>query len=269
MRLLAKRSVIRVSGPDAPTFLNNLLTQDLSAPDGGARFAALLTPQGKILFDAIVVPTGDGFFLDIAGAALEAAVRRLSLYRLRARVAVDAAPDLAVYWGDGADAFDDPRLAALGRRAIRPIEPAPAGDEAWDAQRIALGVPAFGEDFGPEEVFLLDVNYDALGGVSYKKGCFIGQEVTSRMKRKGEVRRRTLIARFEGIAPAKDTPILSADAPIGEIASSAGAIALAFVRLDRWRAQVAAGAPITADGRILQLEIPSYLEPEYEAGPTS
>jgi folate-binding protein YgfZ len=148
----------------------------------------------------------------------------------------------------------------LPRRAVAPRREAPAGDDDYDALRLSLGVPEFGRDFAGEEVFLLDVNYDALGAVSYGKGCFVGQEVTSRMKRKGEIRKRTLIARFDGAPPAKGAAISAGDQAVGEILSGAEGVALALVRVDRLKEPQGEGRALVAEGRPLRLTVPDYLE---------
>ncbi|HXI88290.1 MAG TPA: hypothetical protein VNH64_12580, partial [Parvularculaceae bacterium] len=229
--LLASRSVIRVAGPDAKTFLDGLLTQTPPAL-GAAAFAALLTPQGKILFDFLIAATGDAFLLDVFSGSADALAKRLSLYRLRAKVTIERLEEWAVaaslegedFGAEGVHSFQDPRLAALGRRLIGPvaaIEKLANLDEAYyDARRLGLGVPEFGRDFGSDEVFLLDVNYDVLNAVSYKKGCFVGQEVTSRMKRKGEIRKRTLQISFDGAPPEKGAEIIKGDSVVGEATSA-------------------------------------------------
>ena len=233
-----------------------------------------MTPQGKILFDFILVATGDGFLVDCASEAAESLAKRLSLYRLRAKVTIEAAPDMAVgaAWNDALEtapadavAFMDPRLAPLGQRVIGPKETvlAIAGQKSeplYDAHRLALGVPEFGRDFGGDEVFLLDVNYDALKGVDYKKGCFVGQEVTSRMKRKGEVRKRTLVLSFGGPPPPKGTPVMAGENAIGEALSGATGSALALIRIDRLAAAREAGSALTADGRKVRVSVPGWLE---------
>jgi hypothetical protein len=252
--VLTSRVVLRLTGADARPFLNGVITQDvLLAPPAAPLFSALLTPQGKILFDFFLTPVDGGFFIDCAAPAGQGLLKRLQLYKLRARVDLVMEPGLAVLIGEGAP---DPRLATLPQRMIAAVGSAPAVDEAYDAVRLAAGVPEFGRDFAGEDVFLLDVNYDALNAVSYKKGCFVGQEVTSRMKRKGEIRKRTFIARFDGPAPEPGTRIKADNAEIGEIMSGRDGIALALLRVDR----LAAAPETTIDGRPLRLFVPDYLE---------
>lgn len=272
---LASRAVLKIAGPDAGSFLQGVVTQTVEAlKQGDAAFSALLTPQGKILFDFMLVATGDGFLADCAGEAAEALARRLSMYRLRARATIEPAPDMAVgaSWNGGVEnapagavAFTDPRLAALGQRLIGPKEMILAiADEGaeplYDQHRLALGVPEFGRDFASDEAFLLDVNYDALKGVDYKKGCFVGQEVTSRMKRKGDVRKRTLMVSFDGPPPAKGTPVLAGENSIGEMLSGAGSAGLALIRLDRLAAAREAGSVLTAGEREVRVSVPGWLE---------
>lgn len=252
--VLTSRAVMRLTGADARSFLNGVMTQDaVLAPPDAPLFSALLTPQGKILFDFFLTPIEGGFYLDCPAFAAPGLMKRLQLYKLRAKVEIAPEPGLAVLAGEG---LADPRLAALPKRSIVAAGSAPAIDEAYDAARLAAGVPEFGRDFGSEEVFLLDVNYDALNAVSYKKGCFVGQEVTSRMKRKGEIRKRTYVAHFDGPAPPPGTRIAAGDVDIGEILSGREGVALALLRVDRL-----AGAPEPmADTRPLRLSVPAYLE---------
>jgi hypothetical protein len=262
---LEDRAILKTVGPDAPSFLQGLVSLDIGALKAFG-FGALLSPQGKILAEFILAPIDDGFLLDCHRSVAEALLKRLALYRLRAAVEISRLEGWAAGVADetkGADglvAGADPRLAALGARAYGPAAAFASPSSDFDRRRIASGVPELGPDFGPDELFLLDVNADALNGVSYKKGCFVGQEVTSRMKRKGEVRRRTLIARFDGAPPRKGASVVAGDSMLGEIMSGAPGVALAAIRLDRFAAARAAGEDISADGKKLQLAVPDYLE---------
>lgn len=263
--ILSSRTVIRLSGEDRRSFLQGLVTQDLDILNAQpAIFTALLTPQGKILFDFFVIAADDALLLDCCAEAAPALIKRLTLYKLRAKVSIEIEDTLRVAASEheigGPAAYRDPRLAGLGWRAV--VNAEENGEAAhYDLRRIALGVPEFGQDFGGDEMFLTDVNYDALNAVSYKKGCFIGQEVSSRMKRKGEVRRRTLIAELDGPAPAKGAPVTAGGSTIGEVMSSAEGLALAAARLDRWEKARTEGTPVTVDERELRLRVPAYLEP--------
>ncbi|MEE2567452.1 CAF17-like 4Fe-4S cluster assembly/insertion protein YgfZ [Hyphobacterium marinum] len=230
---LARRAVISVEGEESRDFLQRVLTLDFATLDTGAiRPAALLTPQGKILVDFLVHGIEGGVFLDVHGEAADALVKRLSMYRLRAKADIALREDLVVVAGKGAE---DPRHAGLPTRAVVRSEDAPAGDgdADQDAAEIAQGVPAFGRDYAEADVFPTDVNLDLYGGVGWKKGCFVGQEVVSRMKRRGTIRKRSLGLTFEVEAPAAGTPVMAGDTPLGEITSSAGEAAIARLRLDR------------------------------------
>ncbi len=263
---LSDRAVIRLTGEDRRIFLQGLITQDIEilSPDR-ALFAALLTPQGKILFDFFIVENNGELLFDCSAAAAAALVKRLTLYKLRAKVVIEIDQSLSVAASEskidrgGAVTFRDPRLEALGWRAITPGKPN-GGDMDYEQRRISLGAPEFGKDFASDEIFLLDVNYDALDAVSYKKGCFVGQEVTSRMKRKGEVRKRTLIAEFDGSPPAKGASVTAGDSTLGEILSGCGGRALALIRLDRWGKTKSSGLAPVCDGRALQLLVPDYMK---------
>ncbi len=255
---LTSRAVLSLKGEDATPFLQGLVTQDVtgSAP----AFTALLTPQGKILFDFFLIPVEGGYLIDCAASAAPALLKRLMMYKLRAKVALAAEEGLGVYAGARAGvSYADPRLASLPLRTIAARGAAGPADEAYDALRLAQAVPEFGRDFKGEDVFLLDVNYDALKAVSYKKGCFVGQEVTSRMKRKGAIRKRTLIARGSGLAAG--APVLAGDSAIGEVLSARGGEGLALIRLDRLAEARHAGAALTAGAAPIKIDVPAYLEP--------
>lgn len=266
IELLTDRAVIRLGGEDRRSFLQGLITQDVErlAP-GGAVFATLLTPQGKILFDFFITAADDAFLIDCEKDAAPALVKRLTLYKLRAKVTIDIDETLSVLASENeiedpdGFAFPDPRLPALGWRSISRDAPAEE-DGGYEQRRLRCGVPKFGQDFGSDEMFLTDVNYDVLNAVSYRKGCFVGQEVSSRMKRKGEIRKRTVIAEFEGAPPAKGAAVTAGESTIGEILSGAERRALALVRLDRWENAKSSGATIEAEGRKLRLSVPDYLK---------
>lgn len=262
---LPDRAVFAVTGPDARTFLQRVITrgpEDLSA--GGAQLSALLTPQGKILCDFIVFDDGEGGLLfDVPASEADGLIKRFTLYRLRAKAEITRREDLTVAAARGeaetelkmialAAAFD-PRSAELGLRAIVPGG-APEPDEVnYQTARIAAGVPEFGSDYGPGEVFSTDVNHDRMGGIDYKKGCFVGQEVASRMHRKGGVRKRTVRLNVDAAAPARGTEVMAGDTPIGAITSSSGSSALALVRVDRLAKMLEAGELTSAGGAAAHL----------------
>lgn len=266
--ILRSRAVIDVKGPDAAPFLHNIVTQStLDRAPGDVAYGALLTPQGKIVADFLLTRTDAGFLMDVHAAAAAALLKKLAVYRLRAAVESVPRPDLlvAALWGDeaGAEGAPDPRSPALGRRMIIDAADAAAlhaleDDASYRRLRYAVGAPEIG-DFEPETLFAADANFDALAGVDYKKGCFVGQEVTSRMKRKGEIRKRTLIiSRRDGPLPGRETALVADGVELGRILAADGDIGLALVRLDRLAA--AASTPVRAENAPVHLAIPSYLE---------
>ncbi len=273
--VLARRGVVAVGGPDAEKFLNDLVTADISrAGPGQAAFAALLTPQGKILFDFIVFRDGDRFLLDLPRGMSADFVKRIGFYKLRAKVTVeDVSADtqvLAVWGPEGVHHIDgvaapDPRLAALGWRVIAPAGQPPvlhgfaAATEAdYDAHRIPLGIPEGGIDFPFGDSFPHDADMDQLAGVDFGKGCYIGQEVVSRMEHRGTARRRFLITRGNGALPAAGTDVTAGGKALGLLGASAGDTALALLRLDRAKAAMDAGTPITAGDATLTLSLPGW-----------
>jgi folate-binding protein YgfZ len=257
---LPDRAVIAITGPDARSFLQRVITrgpEDLS-PDE-AQFSALLTPQGKVLADFMLFDDGEGgLYIDVPASEADSLIKRFTLYRLRADAEIVRREDLDVAAGLGSGEADlktvglaavpDPRAAALGVRAIVPAGGPSDEAAAYHQARICAGVPEFGADYAASEVFSTDVNHDLLGGVDYKKGCFVGQEVASRMHRKGGVRKRTIALEFEGDAPKAGTPVLAGETEVGALTSTAGATALSLVRVDRLAKALEAGAAVTADG---------------------
>ncbi|MFA9199976.1 MAG: folate-binding protein YgfZ [Cypionkella sp.] len=204
---LSDRAIVRVAplepAEDAAAFLQGLLTNDVTGPL--PVYAGLLTAQGKTLFDLIVWPGTDGeLLLDCEASAADELVKRLSLYRLRRRIAIARDPTLAVHWSaeDREGRAADPRLAALGARWLGPAETGEApADEAWLAHRLALGVPEGGGELG--EVLWLETNAAELGGVSFTKGCYVGQENTARMNWRQKVGRRLLVVPLDRSDPAR------------------------------------------------------------------
>lgn len=264
---LNDRIVLRLTGADRKTFLQGLITQDIDllSPQTPI-FAALLTPQGKILFDFFVYENDEAVLIDCNREAAPLLAKRLTLYKLRAAVTIEQDEALGVFAApapferDGKRAAQDPRHDGLGWRALAKAEEPPDESGAYDARRLALGVPEFGKDYAGDQMFLMDVNYDVLAGVNYQKGCFVGQEVASRMKRKGEARKRTLIADFNGPAPEKGTPVTAGPSTLGEILSNGEGRALAMIRLDRWGKAKAANTMSVAGGIEAPLSVPDYLE---------
>ncbi|WP_411819839.1 folate-binding protein [Hyphococcus formosus] len=263
---LKTRRVIRLEGDDRRSFLQGLITQDIDQlTRENAIASALLTPQGKILADFFVAEIDDAFLIDCHHEISEALMKRLSMYKLRAKVTLSLDDTLCVFASAGpiesaASTFKDPREESLGWRAIAEPDLGSVSEAEYHARRITLGVPEFGYDYDADDKFLTDVNADHLNIVHYKKGCFIGQEVTSRMKRKGEVRKRTLMAQFDQAAPAKGTPVTAGTSTLGDVLSSSNGRALAFIRVERWEKAMAENTTIEAEGTPLQLRFPDYLK---------
>jgi folate-binding protein YgfZ len=260
---LDDRGVVRVSGEDATSFLQGLLTNDVAGLGAHeARYAALLSPQGKMLFDFLVVrapAAADAFLLDCPAALAGDLVKRLAVYKLREKVDIaDESADHGViaFWSDepenapGGAFYADPRAGALGHRAILPRAKAVAVGEAsvgeYESLRISLGVPKGGVDFAYGEAFPHDADMDVFHGLDFEKGCYVGQEVVSRMKHRGEARKRVVRVRLVGAAPAPGAAVSDGELPVGFIGSSSGRHALAMLRLDRVEAAKAAGRSLRA-----------------------
>ena len=247
---LSDRAVIALEGREARGFLQGLVTQDLTdlAPGHGL-YAALLAPQGKILFDFLITEGDGALLLDCEAAGAEGLVKKLKMYRLRARIEISPRPQLSVYAGlkgragERAVSFADPRLAALGPRSIGAVAEMPAelpGPALYHAARLELGVPE-GHDFGSDKIFALDAGLDELNAVSFTKGCYVGQELTARMKHRGTDRKRILAVNADAALPAAGAAVMAGESAIGEILSVYGAKGFALVRLDRL--EEAKGAP--------------------------
>ncbi len=235
------RAVIAVTGADARTFLQRVITNGPeTVSPGSPLFSALLTPQGKVLADFLLFDDeAGGLFIDAPESESDALIKRFSLYRMRADASISRRDDLCVATAlsrPGADALAagaDPRAQSLGWRAIAPAEAAGAPDPDYELRRIEAAAPEFGADYGPSEVFSTDVNHDLISGIDYRKGCFVGQEVASRMHRKGGVRKRTVRLDFETVAAAAGAEVRAGEVQLGTITSAHGRSALARVRVDR------------------------------------
>ncbi len=262
IKRLPDRAVVAVAGADAGSLLQGLITN--GPPAEGGAFSALLTPQGKVLFDFFIAKTDDGYLLDVAADAADALVKRLMLYRLRAKVDItkDDRHVVCACAGTPGSEVDAVVESAADQVRSRMFAKADALEDAaldtdYHARRIRAGVPEWGADFESNEVFPMDVNFDLLSGVDYKKGCFVGQEVASRMKRKGDARKRTLIAEFEGAPPEKGAAVTAGDSTLGHIMSGVDGAALALIRLDRWRSAEAAPS---CGGRAVRMRLPDYMQ---------
>jgi tRNA-modifying protein YgfZ len=260
---LDSRTLIQVSGPDWRDFLQGLLTQDVETlAVGETRFAALLTPQGKLLFDLFVTGTDEGCLIDVAADRQGALVQRLTIYRLRAKVTI-APVDTAVtaLWPGLASVpagwAADPRLPALGYRGQDAAPPAGAvtvDEAAYHRHRLTLGVPDPDRDCPAESTYPIEANFDLLNGIDFQKGCFVGQETTSRMKRRGMIKNRMLPISFDGEPPEFGAEVLAGERRAGEALSGQSGRAMALFRLDRIE-----DAALSVDGRAVTVERPRYL----------
>jgi folate-binding protein YgfZ len=244
---LTNRALIRVSGEEATHFLQGLLTCDIAhLKTGEATFGALLSPQGKILFDFFVIVSTNGLILDVEKSMAEDLIRRLIFYRLRAKVTIepmDERTHVYAIWGEGlqravADGVivPDPRLVQMGMRAYIRCQPEDTISKTmddWHSHRISLGMPEGGLDYAFGSAFPHDCLMDQFKGVDFAKGCYVGQEVVSRMQHRGTARKRIVQISGSGALPAAGTEILSDGKSCGEITSVAGEKGLAMVRIDR------------------------------------
>ena len=279
---LPDRGVVKVSGDTAGDFLNGLITTDTARLEPGqGRFGALLTPQGKITIDFLITEApsghGGGFLIDCPKVLAQTLTDKLTFYRLRAKVGIENLSDslgvLAAWDGNAALkpdlTFTDPRNPKLGFRILVPAELAPKaagliGAElvdasAYEAHRIAVGAPRGGLDFMYGDAFPHETNMDRLHGVDFDKGCYVGQEVVSRMQHRGTARTRTVRLLLDGPAPEPGTPILAGDKAVGTMGSAADGHGLALIRIDRAGEALEAGTPLTAGGLAIRIAEPDEL----------
>jgi folate-binding protein YgfZ len=279
---LPDRGVVKVSGEDSRDFLNGLLTTDVAKlRPGTGQFGALLTPQGKITVDFLITEApeghGGGFLIDCPRALAQGLADKLRFYKLRAKVEVENLSDnlgvMAAWGGDPATrpdlAFPDPRDASLGFRILVPgeltqkvadlIGAALVDAGHYEARRIASGVPRGGLDFIYGDAFPHETNMDRLHGVDFDKGCYVGQEVVSRMQHRGSARTRTVRIMLDGPSPEPGATILAGDKPVGTIGSTSGQNGLALIRTDRVADALDAGVPLTAGGLAIRLAEPETL----------
>ena len=287
---LDDRGVVTLDGPDAGPFLQGLISNDVDrVSDERSAYAALLTPQGKFLHDFFVLRRSAGYLLDCEGSRLGDLGRRLMAYRLRADVALaDATEDfrvIALFGADADTAFDllpgiggaaprrggvimrDPRHPALGLRAVLPRDREPPAFETagftrgaredYERHRIGLGAPDGSRDMAVEKATLMECGFEALNGVDFDKGCYVGQELTARTKHRGLVRKRLMRVSLDGPLPPAGTPIMAGDKEAGELRSGLDDTALALLRLERIAAAADAGIPLTAgETRVVPLDPP-------------
>ncbi len=249
---LPDRCVVAVEGPDRVAFLQGLVSNDVEqAAPGRAVWAALLSPQGKWLADFFILADGERLLLDVECLQAAMIVQKLTRFRLRSKVTLAALPEWQVHvaWGGalevapGVVAAADPRLAEAGWRVLAPFALATTAPvEAWDAHRLALGLPEGSRDLESDKTVLLEAGFDELSGVSWSKGCYMGQELTARTKYRGLIKRRLVPVVVEGALPAPGTPVLRADGvEVGTLRSGQGAAALATLRLDSLGAALECG----------------------------
>src|SRR6266571_3168835 len=276
--LLPERGVIKVIGDDARKFLHGLVTADvLEVAPGTARFCALLTPQGKIIADFFVTEApqaeGRGLFLDIPRALAASLVEKFNLYKLRAKILIEDLSEIlgvvAAWDGESttkqALSYADPRLSALGFRVMIPPRRAAAAAselgavlvsaEDYEAHRIALGVPRGGLDFAYGDAFPHEADMDQLGGVDFAKGCYVGQEVVSRIEHRGSARTRAVPIRYDGGTPENGVAITAGERQVGTMGSTARGRGIALLRLDR---VAEATEPLTAGGVPIHLVKPDW-----------
>ena len=279
--LLPDRGVVKVAGEPARAFLNGLLTADIGkVTPQNAAFAALLTPQGKIVVDGIVAEAppedGGGFFIDCPRALATTLTDKLNFYKLRAALIAEDLSEvlgvMAVWDGAGETEYGlvyrDPRLPALGQRVMLPphlaaeaaadLGAALVDPAEYEIHRIALGVPRGGLDFTYGDAFPHETDMDQLNGVDFAKGCYVGQEVVSRIEHRGTTRNRVVPVAYEGFAPDPGAPVTAAEKAVGTFGSRTQERALALLRLDRAADALAAGAPLLAGGATLRLVKPSW-----------
>jgi folate-binding protein YgfZ len=274
---LDNRAIISVSGPDAEHFLQNILTTDLDKLGAGvAKPGALLTPQGKILFDFLVSRNGaDGLLLDCRTDVADDFVRRLMLYKLRAKVEIAKRDQqlVSVSWETDSGASHSDSTTSLSEtglcdlrfpesaavyRSYRPALPGTGSEDDWAALRVANGIAESGSDYALGDAFPHDVLLDQMDGVGFKKGCYVGQEVVSRMQHRGTARRRVLIAAAEQDLPLPGTDITADGRSVGTLGTVAGKAALAIARIDRVKDAVDRGMPLLAGDVSVTLSIPPW-----------
>jgi hypothetical protein len=284
--LLPDRGIVKISGDDARKFLNGLVTADVGkVTPAHPVFAALLTPQGKIVVDFLLAEAlpedGGGFYLDCPRALADTLVQRLTFYKLRAKVTIEDLSEklavLAIWDGDGKTEFGlcfaDPRLAALGSRCLLPphvaaeaakdLGAAPVEASEYEAHRIALGVPRGGLDFIYGDAYPHETDMDQLGGVDFDKGCYVGQEVVSRVEHRGSARKRIVPVICDGGAPEPGVPVTADGKEVGIMGSAAADRGLAMLRLDRMADALSAGMALEAGGVALRPLKPDWARFEW------
>jgi len=261
---LSTKSLICLSGKDAQDFLQSLITTDIdSLPENEARPGALLTPQGKILFDFLIWRDGDGFLIETEAGQRDALMRRLTMYKLRAAVEIAAGTEdgVTVFWGEdtGRAVVKDAAFEKAGITLTRaPGKQADEPEQPYHALRIEAGVSASGHDYALQDAFPHDVLLDKTGGLSFRKGCYVGQEVVSRMQHRGTARRRVALVSGSAALPASGTEIVAGGKPVGALGTVAGNKGLAIVRTDRVGDALARGLALTAGDMTVAVTLPEW-----------
>ena len=288
--ILEERGLLALAGDETRGFLQSLISNDIDkAGPGRAIYATLLTPQGKFLHDFFIAEFGAGVVLDCEGARRDDLAKRLTLYKLRAQVTISPIDDhlvAALFGADSLDAlglaaeagaarafaggvaFTDPRLAAAGARAMLPREGArealekagfaAADATAYDAHRLALGLPDGSRDIPVDKGFLLEWGIDALNGVDFEKGCYVGQELTARTKYRASIRKRLYRVAVDGPLPAAGSPVTLDGKKIGEMRSGLGTDALALLRIEAVAGALEAGTTLSAENARLTPITPEW-----------
>jgi tRNA-modifying protein YgfZ len=272
---LPDRALLKLSGEDTVSFLQGLVSNDVAKlKPGQAVYAALLSPQGKYLHDFFLIADGDAVLLDGEKHRLDDLLKRLQLYKLRSKVTIDRLPEnigVAALWGKGdapKDAFADPRLPQLGWRMIGDMGKIlgfeRATPEDYDRHRLALGVPDGSRDMTPDRSLLLECGFEELHGVDFKKGCYVGQEVTARSKFRAQLRKFLYqVTSLAGELPEAGTEIKAGDTVVGEMRSHAGNTGLALVRTEELESSK--GAAILAAGLPVTVALPAWRVPGISA----
>jgi folate-binding protein YgfZ len=286
---LTDRALIRVGGAEAQHFLQNLVTADIDGlTEGGATAGALLTPQGKILFDFLVYRSADDYLLDTPASTAPDLLKRLTFYRLRAKVDLELLPEetgVFALWNGSTTSSEalinaaDPRLEALGSRVVGPVMAlpeslggTPSDLAAYDAHRIRLGVPEGLKDYDYSDIFPHDADLDQLGGVSFTKGCYVGQEVVSRVQHRGTARKRFVQVSSRVPLPAKGTEVTANGKTVGVLGSATQAdgscFGLALLRLDKVAQAKDNGIPLHCGDAQIQVMLPDWARFTWPEGGT-
>jgi folate-binding protein YgfZ len=267
---LPDRAMITVSGQDAQEFLQALITTDLDLlEDGEAKPGALLTPQGKILFDFMVTRDGTSIRLETGTDQAEALLKRLTMYKLRAPISLSLInpASVTVSFDTAPGAYADARFAKAGQAVYRAYGAAgeTAKTDDYERLRISNGIAASGADYALQDAFPHDVLMDKNGALSFKKGCYVGQEVVSRMQHRGTARRRVVIVAAETALPETGTPLTAKGRSIGVLGSVIGGSGLAIVRIDKAGEAIASGEPVLAGDVAVTLTLPAWSGLEFPA----